>query len=258
MKKKLILFKVMITTLMYSQTGVGINTIYPLGEFHIDGLKNNGSSPILAASLQRDDVVVENAGKLGIGTVAPIAKIDIKSSIGNAFRLVDGTQGEGKLLSSVNTYGEAVWGNRISTKIVPAEGSGFSGDVNSDMKYISRKITLEPGRWMIKTNLLLCAETEGTSSSGFYARFGWAESINNQYVLTPDAVYGNNIGGEYVFRYGIAAGATIVNNVSSFPKTYYLITRTPVFWGGYNPTSNWNTLGSSGWGETSIIAFPAN
>lgn len=258
MKKKLFLLTITITNFLHSQTGVGINTQYPLAEFHVDASKNNGAGPSPAASLLKDDFVVKETGRLGIGTVAPSTKVDIKSTAGNAFRLVDGTQGEGKLLSSVNNKGEAIWGARISAKIVPAEGNGFSGDVNSDMKYISRKITLEPGRWMIRTNLLLCAETEGTSSSGFYARFAWTELMNNQYVLTSDAVYGNNISGEYVFRYGIANGTTIIHNVSSFAKTYYLVTKTPVFWGGFNQTVNWNTLGSSGWGETSIIAFPAN
>ena len=245
-------------TLVYSQTGVGINTFYPLGEFHVDGAKNNGNSPTPSILVQADDVIIKNTGRMGIGTIVPTTKVHIRSAAGNAFRLADGTQGEGRLLSSVNTSGEAVWKNRISTKIVYADGGGFSGDVNSNLKYISRKISLEPGRWMIRTNLLLCAETEGTSSRGFYARFAWAENINNQYILTSDAIYGNNISGEYILRYGLATGTTLINNVSPFPKTYYLVTRTPVFWGNYNPATNWNTIGSGGWGETSIIAFPAN
>ena len=209
-------------------------------------------------SKQENDVVVTAQGKLGIDIVSPQNTLHIKTSIsGNGFRLAEGTEGEGKLLSSINTEGDITWKNRLSTKNITADGSGYSGSVSSDMQYIQRKVSLEPGKWLIRTNLLLYTHTDGHLNKGFYAHFSWSEFDGTNYSLTTDAIYGNDFGGVYVLRYGIATGSTLINNTSASEKTYYLVTRTPTFWGGYNVNATWGAIGGS-WGETSIIAFPAD
>lgn len=64
---------------------VGVNTLYPSGVFHVDGLGNNTSiSPTIAH--QADDVFVNSSGQLGIGTTAPTFSIDVVGSSANAFR----------------------------------------------------------------------------------------------------------------------------------------------------------------------------
>lgn len=241
----------------YSQGSVGINTNNPVGQFHIDGAKDNIGSPTVAMS--ENDVLFSNNYYLGIGTSNPLTKLHINtSSFRNGFRLADGTQGEGKLLQCFNLQGDVNWEERISSLNVPNDGNGYSGIINSDMQYISRKVTLKPGKWLIRTNLLLYTTSDGNINKGFYARFSWAEFDGANYSLTSDALYGSIFGGLYALRYGLATGSTLINNQTSSDKTYYLVNRTPTFFGGYNPNTTWNTIGAGWWGETSIIAFPAN
>lgn len=57
---------------------IGINTEFPLGILHVDGARDNLSlSP--SAEQVVNDVVVTSAGNIGIGTTAPIVKVDLKN-----------------------------------------------------------------------------------------------------------------------------------------------------------------------------------
>ncbi|SHG35686.1 hypothetical protein [Dysgonomonas macrotermitis] len=103
----LILCLVSITTL---QAQVGINTQNPLGIFHVDPLANTSgttSSPLNDS----DDVIIDNKGNMGIGTATPVTKLDIVSATPGAIRIVDGNEGEGKILSSIDGTGVATWQN---------------------------------------------------------------------------------------------------------------------------------------------------
>jgi hypothetical protein len=105
---------------------VGINTRFPQGAFHIDGNKDNIANQTL--SMQNNDFITKSDGNVGMGTDSPTTKLHIKSeSIGNAFKLVDGTEGDGKLLSTVNLSGDVIWKNRTLSKTVLEDGNGFSG-----------------------------------------------------------------------------------------------------------------------------------
>lgn len=66
---------------------------------------------------------ISNAGYVGIGTAAPTALLHINSGSSPAFRLVDGTQGAGKILTS-DANGNAAW-------TTPGAGSGWSLTGNS-------------------------------------------------------------------------------------------------------------------------------
>ncbi|WP_353164351.1 hypothetical protein [Empedobacter brevis] len=238
---------------LYAQ--VGVNTHYPLGIFHVDGAKDDTPTP--TSNMTENDFLVNSDGKIGIGIITPQTSLHVNTALfRNGFRLADGTQGNGKLLKSLNVNGDVAWENRLSVKIVQQNGN-YNGTVNSDMQYASRRISLEPGKWIIRTNLLLYTRKDGSINDGFYARFSWAEYNGTSYNITPDAIFGNSIGGAYIARYGLATGNTIIENTSSSAKMYYLVTRTPIFIGAYNPNTLWNNLGG-GWAETSIIAFPAN
>lgn len=234
---------------------VGINVQFPQGEFHVDGAKDNTMTP--SPQMQFNDMVVKNDGKVGIGINFPTAKLHIKSTEGDSFRLFDGTEGIGRILLAGNIQGDVYWKDKPSLKISPGEGNGIYTPVNIDLQYAGRKITLEPGRWIIKTNITIVAQTAGSITDGFYASFAWAENNGTGFTLSTDAIFGNNIGGIYAYTYGIAGGTTIINNTSSVSKTYSLVSRTPIFYGSYAPSTNWTDLGGD-WGETSIIAFPAN
>jgi hypothetical protein len=80
---------------------VGINTENPQGVLHIDG----GAT----ASEASDDVLIDANGSLGAGVASPAAKVDLSAAAeGGALRIADGTQGNGKVLTS-DADGAARW-----------------------------------------------------------------------------------------------------------------------------------------------------
>ena len=84
---------------------VGIQTENPQGVLHIDG----GAT----ASQPSDDVVIDTSGRLGVGVLAPAAKVDIYAAAqGGALRIQDGTQGGEKALIS-DAGGTAAWGAQV-------------------------------------------------------------------------------------------------------------------------------------------------
>lgn len=91
----------------YSQTGrVGINTENPQNTFHIDGNKDNPATGTPTALQQVNDVIVTNAGQIGIGTTTPSQNLDV--AIGNA------------RVRNINTN----IGDAITDKIVVADANG--------------------------------------------------------------------------------------------------------------------------------------
>ncbi len=243
----------LLSTLANSQ--VGINTAYPTGSLLIDGGKDNTStSPTSTA--QSNDVKIDNNGFLGIGINTPSTYVDIKSQPNLGFRLKDGTEGNYYRLKT-NNLGNASWKKRASV-VLSINDVTYSGRIfTNTLNYVGRYLTLEPGKWVVRTNLTLATNSEATPSDGFYAKFRWAEkNTDNTYFFTADATFGAVIGGLYNLRYGLAKGSTIIENTSSSSKTYYLVTNGAELAGNghYNPNATW--LGLGGWGETSIMAFP--
>ncbi|MCW3160516.1 complement C1q domain-containing protein [Chryseobacterium oryctis] len=59
---------------------IGINTGNPLAKLHIDGGKDNPSTGAPNASQSSNDLVVTNAGFVGVGVLNPIVKLDLRSS----------------------------------------------------------------------------------------------------------------------------------------------------------------------------------
>ncbi|NDW10383.1 hypothetical protein [Dysgonomonas sp. 520] len=101
-KSSLILLIFLAVTALKAQ--VGVNTENPQGIFHIDGKRDTNGSTNIA-----DDVMVDTQGRIGIGTNAPQTKIDIRTTTkGGGFRLQDGSQQTGKVLTS-SANGEATW-----------------------------------------------------------------------------------------------------------------------------------------------------
>jgi hypothetical protein len=92
---------------------VGINTENPKGVLHIDGASTpatvNPPAGDVSAFQASDDVVVDTAGRIGAGVIAPAAKVDMYATApGEALRIKDGTQGDGKVLVS-DADGTATW-----------------------------------------------------------------------------------------------------------------------------------------------------
>lgn len=106
MKKIVILSGIVFSNLIFSQ--VGINTPNPQGSFHVDGAKDNISTGVPTVGQQSNDFIILSNGNIGVGTVSPANKLDIRSSTNGALKIVDGTQGNAKVLTS-DANGVATW-----------------------------------------------------------------------------------------------------------------------------------------------------
>ena len=127
---------------IYSQ--IGINTENPLKIFHIDG----GSDGSATAAQIANDVVIDANGNLGLGTINPLAKLDIQGKM----RLQDGNEQIDKVLVS-DAAGKAGWDIRPKLEVieVPNVASTLSSItmVASVPIYTGLSITLTPGKWQV-------------------------------------------------------------------------------------------------------------
>ncbi len=253
MKKNTIILGILfLSTTAYSQ--VGINTVNPQGVFHVDGAKDNPTTGVPNTAQQANDVIVTVAGNVGVGTTSPTRKLEIVSRTSPAFRLNDGSQGNGYVLTSdANGYG--TWKPVQQPVLANWSTSGYSGAVGTT-GYTGTSITLPPGRWLIFTNILLTANPSPNASlnQGVWARMGWS-STQPGYIYSGGD--GNVNSGTLTTSYGLASGTTLINNSTSTDKTYYLfMNESDVVGNGY--AGNWTAVASSSWAENSIIAYPAN
>lgn len=69
------------SVMAFAQTGnVGINTPLPQHPLHIDGAADNPSDTVPSATAAANDVSFTAGGKLGIGTLNPVAKVDVRGT----------------------------------------------------------------------------------------------------------------------------------------------------------------------------------
>jgi len=127
----------------------GINTRNPQGALHIDGAKDNAVSPTSAQA--GNDVIVTNTGFVGVGTLNPVVKLDLRSSgLQNAIGLGTTTMtanaaGTGAVryestLSRLQVSDGTSWASTIvlPTKavVVARMTNSFSVGYNSDVNII--------------------------------------------------------------------------------------------------------------------------
>lgn len=123
---------------IYAQ--VGINIQNPLGVFHVDPKANTSST----SGTDNDDVIVKTDGKVGLGTVNPNKTLDVRGK----FKLVDGTQSDGKFLTS-DINGFASWKANIANKTFIFGTISTPPLTSISPVYTGANITLTAGTWMI-------------------------------------------------------------------------------------------------------------
>lgn len=154
MKNKIYLI---ITALLFTgviEAQIGIQTDNPLGIFHVDPKRDTNAA---GTSGTADDVVVTNSGQVGIGTVTPTAKLDIRGT----FRLRDGNQAEGKMLVS-DVSGNAKWGDRPRLEVIEVDNvDGILSEKNTftvTPSYSGISITIPEGTWQVMFQVTCRAE----------------------------------------------------------------------------------------------------
>ncbi|MDR1356985.1 MAG: hypothetical protein LBJ58_04870 [Tannerellaceae bacterium] len=113
----------------FAQVSINANdSLPPLGMFHVDALGNTDGGLYTG-----DDVIVTFEGSVGIGTIPPPASTELLTVTDGGtpqapkspLRIVDGYQEGGRVLTSVNTNGDARWQDLPGGLSIPGEAYGF-------------------------------------------------------------------------------------------------------------------------------------
>ncbi len=248
MKKIILLYLTtgLISSFCFSQNNgkTGINTMAgnnPSGVFHVDGQANTPSNTTTNSTVTTDDVIVDTSGNMGIGTIAPKAKLDVQASTGtSALRMDDGTSGAnlpdgnlGKIIVS-NAAGDFKWDTKPaadvkqgSIKLLPAgsgtegttvapdlrgrlttvgDGRGTGSRPNANAIRISSETPIElvPGKWLIQAKYT----TRTTGGAGSY---GWCNANGSAFyvwtmLVSSDTSTGSSTVGSYTTLTTVGAG----------------------------------------------------
>lgn len=255
MKKLIYSATLLLSSLAFSQ--VGINTENPQATFHVDGLKDNPTTGTPTETEQLNDVVITENGQIGVGTIAPTAKIHtISTNEYDAFQMQDGNEGEGKFLAS-DENGRATWVNSPLTPVVfgDLDTTPTLFELGPD-QYVGDKITLTQGKWLVYVGKLLNPGSNPSPTSNVWVRLtlSSSETVNEQSgfsFLSSNLVSGWLESINTVNRFTFLSGVIAVE-VTSTSKTLYLRTR------GYNTVgATPPTVRTRGdFGENYLFAVP--
>ncbi len=189
--------------------GTSPNNVTP-GEYYNDGTKwvriNEANTEWYLSSGTVDAGnnkagSIYRTGNVGIGTTSPGTKLEINNGTTNgAVKIVDGTQGAGKVLTS-DANGVGTWqvpAGTIITGVVPSTVTNFIPTTYSPQTfYTGTYITLPAGEWRI--DMLAWIEASGTAvepipttgiNNGGFASLLLSKSNT---VITPPAFAAANI-----------------------------------------------------------------
>jgi len=192
--------------------------------------------------------------QVGINTENPQTSLDIvqkdQSVKGKGFRLDDGNQGDGKVLTC-NDNGVGTWiipathaiiGTKATTDLV------MDYQVNQTYQYTGASITLPPGKWYIEVTQLLSLIQKNSSIYNITAEdVGWihlsflpAQGLSStnginaypDYKASDNAVMSNEIRGPYMtvgvspkVKYSTIRGVISLKNPTSSDMIFYLVVR---------------------------------
>ncbi|NDW09607.1 hypothetical protein [Dysgonomonas sp. 520] len=172
-------------------------------------------------------------GNVGVGTTSPTTKVHINTATnGNGFRLVDGTQADGRVLTSdangnarwresgIQTV-NAVWNNDPTFRV--------SSDRTADYLSTGSTLTLPPGRWLVNTSLLFGIVGGIYSPCTYWIRTSFTDgkmTAGSTATITTDYESRNNLMSGYLLkdtRFALVSGSMVLNNTTTANKTYTLI-----------------------------------
>ena len=169
MRKKIFLCTFCLALFFYKgQAQIGVQTENPLAVFHVDPKRDTNAA---GTSGTNDDVVVTATGNVGIGTITPTAKLDVRGT----FRLRDGYQALDKVLVS-DASGNAHWSDRPKLDVIEVSNinTSLSGKTfTTTPSYSGISITLPRGAWQVMFQVACTAANnmywDFTTSSTVYS-----------------------------------------------------------------------------------------
>lgn len=197
-------------------------------------------------------------GNVGINTQNPSNTLHVNGTV----RIVDGTQANGRVLTS-NATGVASW-QPISINnvigVLPTNGINIPSTTTNFLQTGSY-IVLPPGRWAINVTMLM-RRTGGTgvatpNDSSYWLRTSFSTSAFANPAITADIVGSYYVSGNYPGSalYSLVQGTVVINNATAGNRTYYYIA------GAVEVINSANTLenfGGNWWQENTIIAYRIN
>ncbi|MFP3591409.1 hypothetical protein [Chryseobacterium sp. SIMBA_038] len=202
---------------------VGINTSNPRGTFHIDGAKDNNSTGAPTAAQQLNDLIVTNAGNVGVGTTTPTAKMEINSGTANTsgFKFTNLTSTTP--ISAGQTIGVDASGNVVTlpnptavgvttAEVDSSSGADFNVNDSSDavVSGSTQTITIPTGGKAVFINFMLGIDFvtpyAGTGAGYFRAMLFIDGVATNTYLITqePISTASPNTGGQQL-QYTLSA-----------------------------------------------------
>ncbi|PXV69172.1 hypothetical protein CLV62_101441 [Dysgonomonas alginatilytica] len=179
MKIKLIIIFLLCSLLSFAQN-VGINMKNPQAVFHVDPLGDSDNTSI--PSRYVDDVIINNQGRIGIGTSLPTSKIDIIGKL----QFLDGNQARGKVLFSDAT-GLASWKvsqfNRQSVWVLSNAAGGMSFSLTTPVQ-------IKGTGSMIEANIVGIVNVSNTNGNFVYVPAGKYITILEGQLLSRKGVLG--------------------------------------------------------------------
>lgn len=226
--------------------------------FQTTNVVNPASGSAIATVPTR--MTIAGNGNVGIGAPTPSNLLHVNSATSGAVRIVDGTQANGRVLTS-NATGVGTWQPVGINNIVGIlSGTGVTVDFTTG-PYLQTGsyITLPPGRYAVNVNMLMARAslTRSFDNSFFWVRTSFSDSAGINPMPSADIVGSNLISGNHPGSgyYSLLTGAVVINNTTASNKTYYYIAGNCLT---YNTNQNITGFGSTYWAEDNIIAYRLN
>lgn len=223
---------------VFAQIGINTDNIGTGLVLRIDPGRNNAPSGTPTLVQAAEDIVINQAGNVGMGTVNPQAKLHIvtggtPTTPNPQLRIEDGEQLAGRVLTS-NAQGVAYWADYAAGAVLATlnpTGINIALPLTGTVyKNTKSKVSLPPGRWVIIfTFVLKCNRIGATAGSRLWVR----STIGDDSSLDATKTNGTaslDIEGVSAFdgivwtdRIGLLTGRCIVNNTSGLTKDYYYL-----------------------------------
>lgn len=201
-------------------------------------------------------------GNVGIGTTAPSRTLHVNSATSGAVRIVDGTQGNAKVLTSDAT-GVATWQpvgiENYQANLSAVTGVSIPYTLTGNFIQTGASITLPPGRFAVNVTMLLSTVPGAytNSNEAFWVRSSFSDSAGVNPLSSPDIIGSNLVSGNLVpsTLYSLLTGMVVINNSTAGNKTYYYVVGRVVT---NNSTRTLAFFGGNYWAENNIIAYRLN
>lgn len=211
---------------------VGVNTRTPAAT--LDVRSHSSATPLQHWRNTAGTILatVLSSGNVGIGTTAPTTRLHLDGGTSpGAIRIVDGTQGVGKVLTSDAT-GVGQWALPATNVVIGTLGAGVNVPTDATRWYYTgSSITLPPGKWLVYATMIFGAST-GDAPYNVWLRSTFQDDTSTGTLQGGVTTYSPDIVTNAFLicgqlprttRQAILTGSVVIHNQTTASKTYYYV-----------------------------------